>query len=141
MNGQFNLKTLEKSQQIIALFLLIISMFILISILIYTYLPSLFFFSSILNDYHYTAINKLTAGPISQLLIGSGFLLASLLLLTKHLIVPAKLASVLLFFVAISNKYRFHFTTWFIPKPLFFFLLLLVIFGLFYSHDKKRCGF
>lgn len=42
MNGQFNLKTLEKSQQIIALFLLIISMFILISILIYTYLPSLF---------------------------------------------------------------------------------------------------
>ncbi|KRN87925.1 hypothetical protein CKN99_09310 [Carnobacterium maltaromaticum] len=141
MNGQFNLKTLEKSQQIIALFLLIISMFILISILIYTYLPSLFFFSSILNDYHYTAINKFTAGPISQLLIGSGFLLASLLLLTKHLIVPAKLASVLLFFVAISNKYRFHFTTWFIPKPLFFFLLLLVIFGLFYSHDKKRCGF
>lgn len=95
MNGQFNLKTLEKSQQIIALFLLIISMFILISILIYTYLPSLFFFSSILNDYHYTAINKFTAGPISQLLIGSGFLLASLLLLTKHLIV---LQSWLVFF-------------------------------------------
>lgn len=137
MNGQLIVKRMSKSQKIAAWILLMFALYILSSILIYTYFPSIFFLNGFLNGYHFTTINEFTAGPTIQIMIGLGFLMSSLLLVNQHCILLSKIFSVFLFFVALSNQYRFHFTTWFIPKPLFFFLLFLTISGLFYSHNKK----